>query len=162
VLIARINRVQTWASDCDLSDELLEMPRRGWGLSPTEDATDSALRLLVFPSAILDKVSPIIEAWLGGIRLVVAPAPVAAPASAAMTSPTSAAMPIRTLLPSLTTPLLMDLLDLIAVVGVVAKFAVIGTERVPIGSCFLPLRPTLKLLVRFSNQDRNNLALGVL
>jgi hypothetical protein len=62
----------------------------------------------------------------------------------------SATVPIRTLLLSLTIPLLTDLLDLVAVVSVVARFAVIGTEWAPIGSCVLPLRSTLKLLVRFN------------
>ena len=138
------------------------MPRGGWRLSPTEDAADSALRLLVAPSAILGMVSPIAEAWLGGICLVVTPAPVTVPASASMTSPTSATVPIRTLLLSLTVLLLTDLLDLVAVVGGVARFAVIGTERAPIGSCVLPLRSTLKLLMGLSSQDRDSLALGVL
>jgi hypothetical protein len=154
--------VQTWASGRDLSDELLEVPRGGWRLSPTEDATDSAPQLLVAPSAFLGMVSPIAEAWLGGVCLVVAPAPVTVPVSTSTTSPTSAAVPIRMLHLSLTVPLLTDLLDLIAVVSGVARFAVTGTERAPIGSCVLPLRSTLELLVRFSSQDCYSLALSVL
>jgi hypothetical protein len=65
------------------------------------------------------------------------------------------------LLLPLTVPLFIDLLDLVEVVGGVARFAVIGTEWAPIGSCALSLRFALKLFMRLISKDRDSLVLGV-